>query len=404
MTNPIPIRYGAAEELQLEISDDALIARGGTPCGEPLEDVSAATAAALATPIDYPPLADATLSSDRVCLVVDRDVPQAASVIAGVVQPLFEAGVRPDQVTVVLAAEFPRHQTVTDELAADVRSEIHVKYHDPCDGNGLAYLATTEQGDSIQINREICDADVVIPICCIRAEGPDGDWGQRGNVFPTFADAKTRERYQAPWEALSQAQREKRKRGREEAAWLLGARMTLQIVSGGGDRVLHIVAGDVDSVALRSRDLASTAWGLEVPQRAGLVVAAIEGEQQQTWENVSRAISSALRVVNDDDAAIVICSELTEMPSPSMIRALIGAEEESVDAELDAGIYSRVREDANDDGADEDDDGDAEDDDAEEAVDAREASDLEEESLAKSPDSLAGGNCVKRSAECRFIC
>jgi hypothetical protein len=57
---------------------------------------------------------------------------------------------------------------------------------------------------------------------------------------------------------------------------------------------------------------------LEVPRRAELVVAAIEGgPEQQTWGNFARAIAAASRAVTDD-GAIAICSDLSAPPGPAL--------------------------------------------------------------------------------------
>ena len=56
------------------------------PRGQPLADPAAATAAALAEPLDYPPLAQSTTPGDRVVLALDRGVPQVAQVTAAVVR------------------------------------------------------------------------------------------------------------------------------------------------------------------------------------------------------------------------------------------------------------------------------------------------------------------------------
>jgi len=101
-------------------------------------------------------------------------------------------------------------------------------------------------------------------------------------------------------------------------AWLLGVMLTIQIVPAAGDRVLHVIAGNAESVERRAIDLSKLAWDFEVPRRAELVVAAIEGgEDQQTWENVGRAVAAAARAVSDD-GAVAICTELSTPPGPAL--------------------------------------------------------------------------------------
>ncbi len=52
------------------------------------------------------------------------------------------------------------------------------------------------------------------------------------------------------------------------------------------------------------------------------MVAAVEGgSAQQSWVNVARALSAALRVV-EDGGAVVVCTELGVPPGPALIRFL----------------------------------------------------------------------------------
>ena len=95
------LRYGNNSSVQLEFADGAALGELGTPRGQPLADLGAATTAALGEPIDYPTLAQCTTPGDRVVLALDRGVPQVAEVTAAVVDALVDAGVDPDGITVL---------------------------------------------------------------------------------------------------------------------------------------------------------------------------------------------------------------------------------------------------------------------------------------------------------------
>ena len=100
---------------------------------------------------------------------------------------------------------------------------------------------------------------------------------------------------------------------------------------GAGDSILQVIAGDIDAITDTLKNAAKDAWETCVPAPAALIVAAIEGGgQQQSWDSVAKAIDSALTVFDDttDPSAIVICTELDEMPSDAMTRAMIGAVDE----------------------------------------------------------------------------
>ena len=96
------LRYGISSCVELEFAEGvAARARSGMPRGEPLADLAAATTAALAEPIDYPPLARSTTPADHVVLALDHGVPQVAQVTAAIVDALVDAGVDPDGITVL---------------------------------------------------------------------------------------------------------------------------------------------------------------------------------------------------------------------------------------------------------------------------------------------------------------
>jgi hypothetical protein len=175
------------------------------------------------------------------------------------------------------------------------------------------------------LNRAIVDADVLVPVGCIRNGSSAWDHGIHGAIFPTFSDNRTLMRYRSP-SALDVTGRPKKAVAREvdEVGWLLGVTLTLQVVPGPGDEVLHLVAGEVGAVGRRGRELYEEAWRWTVPRRASLVVAAIEGDCPfQTWDAVGDALAAAGRLV-EEGGAIALCCDLEDEPGPAIeqLRAL----------------------------------------------------------------------------------
>ena len=62
----------------------------------------------------------------------------------------------------------------------------------------LAYLAASSEGKPIYLDRALADADLVIPIGCLRLDGTLGYFGVGSTVFPTFSDAQNLQRFRAP--------------------------------------------------------------------------------------------------------------------------------------------------------------------------------------------------------------
>lgn len=317
------LKYGTDAQLSLDSDDIQITAVCGTPQGAALDDTVAAVAASLVEPIDYPPLVQATVPGDRIALAIHRSVPQKQLVLAGVLQTLADESLDPGEISVVLAPGSVVTQSLYQAVPARLQDRVTIVVHDPEDAASLAYLATTQDGKPVHINRRLIDADVVITVGCIRPTG-SGYANAHGGVFPAFADVEMRNRFLAPATGLESRENHMRCREADEVTWLLGARFTVQLIPGAGDQMLKVVSGDMDSVIEYGRDLSNRVWECVVDGEASAVIAAIEGgPDQQTWENVGRAVDAASRIAREN-GAIVICSELSDPPGPAMAE-LIGA-------------------------------------------------------------------------------
>ena len=101
---------------------------------------------------------------------------------------------------------------------------------------------------------------------------------------------------------------------------MLGVRMTLQVVPGVGDQLLEVLAGDAMVIDQIGREKCEKVWGVQVSERASLVVATLPGgREQQSWSNFARVLDAALRVVRDD-GAIAVCCDLSAKPGPALKR------------------------------------------------------------------------------------
>ncbi len=287
----ISLRYGDGQVLRIRPPDDAVVEDFGAPRGRPLDDPAAAVAAALSDPLDYPPLQQATTPGDRVVLAIDRGVPQVDAVVAGAVHALLDGRVLPEDITLLLAPEENgmRRPHPTSALPAEIAAAVRVVEHDPLNRAELTYLAASKENRPIHIHRQLFDADVVLPIGCLRPRRVLGRLGVHGGLFPTFSDAKARERFQWPDAARSPVQRHRRRDEVEEAAWLLGIQLVLQVVPGVRDSVLHVLAGKPEAVAKRGRKLCDAAWLCRLPRRASLVLASIAGPRRNSRGRISRA-------------------------------------------------------------------------------------------------------------------
>ena len=330
MTN-LSLKFGGEQELRLHLPDGMLLAELAGPHAVALDDPVAAVAAAMATPIQFPPLPQATVPGDRIVLALDHGVPRADAIVAGIVHSLLEGYAKAGDIQLVRASSDSASARLSNPLGLlepSVRDAIEVQIHDPHDTKSMSYLAASRDAKPIYLNRTIFDADVVIPIGVLRLEESLNYLGVYSGLFPTFSDQETLERFRTIMTKDWAAHRQRCREESAEAAWLLGTQMIVQVVPGPGESLLHVLAGDPEAVAKHGRQLCEAAWRHEVPGRASLVIAAIEGgQEQQTWHNLARAIHAASQIVHEE-GTIVLCTEIATPPGPAL-RKLAAVDEDA---------------------------------------------------------------------------
>lgn len=312
--------YGLHSTVSLASAEGTVPEIRGLPAKKTLSDARAAVRASLREPLEYPPLARCVLPEDKVAIALDRGLPQAAQLSAGAIDALLEIGLQPGQIAVLWlsgeAGADPRPL-----LPADVAAEIHWIEHNPDDPASVAFLGVDAADEAIRVHRALHEADVVLPIGCLRPEDSDGYFGVHGVIYPTYSDTKTLERFRTP--AILEDGGRRRQRllaDTEAAAWALGVCLTIQAVPAGDGAVAGVFAGEIEAVRKASRRLYQETWTGAACRRASLVVAGIEGDvRQQTWENLGRALAVSGELA-DDNGEVVICCEITAEPGESVQR------------------------------------------------------------------------------------
>jgi len=311
------LHYGAAQPLDFDLPADALPAACGMPTAKPLADPQAAALAALEAPRGFPPLAQATVPGDRVVLALERGVPQAGALVAALFQTLIGRGLLPEDITLLTPAADTLGPNPRELVPAEFRKLARYETHDPDSRDHLSYLAVGEGDEPIYMNRSICDADVVVPVGCIRAAGALDYHGLFGGLFPTFAGRKLQDKSFAESLTLNRKHEAAQQAMILQAGWLLGVQFTLQVVPGPGGTILEVLAGLPSEVYTTGEAMYQEHWKFQTPRSAPLVVAAIDGAAEQTWDNVARALYTASQVVSSD-GAIAICTTLKEPPGESL--------------------------------------------------------------------------------------
>lgn len=310
------VRFGNSQSLDLTWPATTEVGDFAAPRGEPLADVALAVAKSLVQPIDFPPLASAVVPGDRVVIAMKRAMPSGPAIIAGMVASLLTSGVEPTDITVVTTEDGAAD--LLAGLPTSLRGEVRQVVHDPDNAESMAYLAASHDAHPINVNRILVDADLLIPVTTLRPTGSLGDLGVAGGIFPAFSDRATQIRYRPVDRASWRKHAARSQRDIDEMLWLLGVQLSVGVVPASDGGVLAVVAGRSESVAKQGRALADAAWSHPIDQRYDVVVAAIDGgPDQQTWNNVARALDAAAGAAADH-GAIVVCSSLHHRPGPAL--------------------------------------------------------------------------------------
>jgi len=315
----VRLPYGRGGCFACEIQTDRIAAVCAAP--GPLSDPAQAVRDALDCPIDFPPLRQAVLDSDRVVVALDRRTPEADILIEVVWEALAAAGVAADQVSIIQPASLSRGRPSDPRgrLPEEVRDAIGWSIHDPTDPQACEYLATTTDGEKLYLAREIVEADLVVSVGAMAYDPIVGYRGTNSVFYPGLStvEAISKSRGQGHRELSPDDVRPLRQL-MDEVGWLLGTLVTVQVINSANGGVADVLAGAVESVFRRGQQLLTENWLAELDQRVDIVVAAVdEGPHAQGWEPVGAALAMARNLVKQH-GRIVILSQLNSDPESGL--------------------------------------------------------------------------------------
>ena len=306
------------ERLVLEVDDARCV--GAFPAPPALADPADAVRGALDEPLEYPPLRRALTPDDRVAVVLDELLPGLARLVAPVLEHIASAGVPPANVVLVCAPGNPAHAWIDD--LPDELGDVHLEDHDPKDKKKLAYMATTQSGRRIYLNRTVVEADQVVVLTGRRFDPILGHAGGETSIFPMLADEETRYETMklAPKAIFAEA---------TEVAWLFGQPFHVQLIHSGGDGIAEAIAGAREATQ-RGRERLDAGWSARVPHHADTVVVSLGGDPaRQTFADIARAAYTASKAVAPD-GRIVILTDAAPPLAPGLERLTRGEEPEDI--------------------------------------------------------------------------
>lgn len=260
---------------ELEVAADKLLSVQQPPQHLQNADSGELLRGSLENPTGFPALRLALTPDDHVAIVLDPGLPQLELLLTVLMEHLAKAGVQSETVTLVLADE-PVNPDWRDALGS-WKQRLGLEIHDPKNRDKLSYLAATQKGRRVYINRTVVDADQVVVLARAGYDWARGYTGATAAIFPALSDEATRQEFAALTESFADGRAaDVFLREGEETAWLLGAPFFVQVIEGIGDSITQIVTGASDSLGEARKQLEAT-WALAEKRQGSLVIACITG-------------------------------------------------------------------------------------------------------------------------------
>jgi len=167
------------------------------PAMPAIADAAAAMAAALADPVEAPPLAEAARGARSACILIcdiTRPVPNGV-ILPPLVRTLLAAGIPADAITVLVATGLHRPNE-GDELAEVVGDDwvlktVKVANHFARNDADHVLVGTTSRGNVVRLDRRFVEADVRIATGLVEPHFMAGYSGGRKVIAPGIAHAET---------------------------------------------------------------------------------------------------------------------------------------------------------------------------------------------------------------------
>jgi hypothetical protein len=343
------------DQLEFEVPEDRVVGVWHGPPGMSATAYEEAARRSVGAPWDFPPPRQMVVPGDHVTIALDSELEAPGPILRALIDELGHGGVARDEITIVCT---PKAGSPPD--SGEIPDGCVLEVHDPADSNQLAYLATTQDGRRVYLNRRVVDADVVIPVGLFGRDlaGSGGIRGPWNVLFPGLSNLETRQRFglgspasrgkssgqdevenQAEEDAPTASRGRSQDSGKRkdpgigenvatdlleepiEVCWLLGSQLFVGVVPG-VDGPADVIAGLLSSVQERGSQEFERLWGCQVESRAGLVVAGIGRKGvESNLDDLVEGLECAARLVRHG-GKIVLLSRATGPIGPSLRRLI----------------------------------------------------------------------------------
>ncbi len=269
---------------------------------EPLPDVQAAIAEALAHPVNSPPLRDMAQPGDRACIVF-TDVTRASPdrlLVPALLAELEAAGVRDRDVTLLCGIGMHRPSTLEEKVAKlgqAVVDRYRVIDNQPQDSEALVDLGVTPGGVPVSAHRAAVEADLLIATGLVEPHQYAGYSGGRKTVAvgaagePLIAHTHGPDFIDHPGTRLGRIEGNPFHEAVTEAARRAGLRFILNVVLDDEKRVVCVKAGEPVETHGQLVAFARSIYEVEIPHRYDVAIGGAGFPKDANLYQASRAAS-----------------------------------------------------------------------------------------------------------------
>lgn len=284
------------ESSECDFSVDRCAGVVGPLEGSELANVKQAVVDSMEHPFEFPAARHAIVPGDRVVLPLSPSTVPMFEVVVAVVAYLVDCGIEPAGIVILFPAAVD-DATVDHfmrRLADEGLQQVAGKSHDPTDESASSFLTATSDGEPVVCNREITEADVVLPVLAV--SGPQDRLGYESLYTLYAAHDQIAGKSARGKNQLQQATRLEVLK--EEFPLLIGAFFGVFVVPGYGGGVRSVEVGKFTETRARAIALAESEWVVDPPHGIDLVVANLPDFATYSWQGFRNAVEQSCRIVD----------------------------------------------------------------------------------------------------------
>ncbi|MDW7674543.1 MAG: nickel-dependent lactate racemase [Bacillota bacterium] len=296
---------------------------------EPIANFGEYTRAVLENPIGTLPLKEIVKPGDTVAIVasdITRLAYRTDAYLSIIIQVLNEAGVRDQDITIVMATGTHRAQTPEEHrliVGEELFGRIKIVDHD-CEASNLVKLGHTSYGTEVVVSPDVHRADKVILTGGISYHLLAGFGGGRKSLAPGVCSYKSIQQNHSLALKDAGASGVNPKVGTglvaenpvaadmAEAANIIGADFLVNVVLNEKKEFIGIVAGDMELAFTQGCKIVEETFGVPIKRQADLVIASCGGYPKdiQLYQSI-KALDNAAYAVRPGGVIILVseCSD-----------------------------------------------------------------------------------------------